>query len=66
MEEWEQAIKLLKEYLSSSSLLSKPTLIEDFFLYLAMSDTIVSLVLIKEVEGHQSLVYYPSKAIINV
>ena len=43
----------------------KPKDDETLFLYLAVSDTAVSIVLVREEEGSQHLVYYVSKALLD-
>lgn len=49
--ECEQAFYQLKQYLGSSSLLSKPEEGKPLFLYLAVSNLVVSSALIREVGG---------------
>ncbi|KAK3007626.1 hypothetical protein RJ639_014112 [Escallonia herrerae] len=53
----------LKEYLMSPPLLSKPIPGEDLFLYLAVSESAVSTVLIREQDGQQLPIYYVSKVL---
>jgi len=57
-EECETAFQGLRKYLASTSLLSKPTAGEMLFLYLAVSESVVSLV--REAKGIQKSVYYIS------
>ena len=47
----DQALQQLKRYLSSPPLLSTPTNGEALYLYLAVSDHVVSSVLIREEDG---------------
>lgn len=56
----------LKEYLSKASLLSKPQPGEDLYVYLAASNAAVSLVLIREDQRAQLLVYYVSHSLLLV
>ncbi|KAK3021959.1 hypothetical protein RJ639_045654 [Escallonia herrerae] len=53
----------LKEYLASPPLLSKPVMGEDLFLYLAVAESAVSAVLVREQDGQQLPVYYVSKVL---
>ena len=61
----EVAFQSLKAYLASPPLLSKPFLDETLFLYLAVFDTAVSAILVREDEGVQKPVYYVSKSLID-
>ncbi|XP_062100796.1 uncharacterized protein LOC133806720 [Humulus lupulus] len=63
--ECEEALGQLKQYLTSPPLLSKPKDNETLFIYLAVSETAVSAILVREEEGKQSPVYYVSKALLN-
>lgn len=63
-EECEHGFRLLKQYLSLAPFLSNLVPREDFFVYQAVSNTTISSVLIKEVEGHQRLVNYISKEMV--
>ena len=56
-----QAFKSLKEYLSKSSLLSKPIEGEPLYLYLAVTEYAISGVLVREKDKVQWPVYYISK-----
>lgn len=51
----------MKEYLITTSLLSKPELGDYLYLNLVISDTAVSSVLVQNGEDRQNLVYYISK-----
>ena len=66
IEECEKAFYDLKTYLGLTPLLSKPIACARLFTYLAMSEVGISLMLIKEVAGIQSLVYYISKQSLDV
>ncbi|KAI3797985.1 hypothetical protein L1987_33251 [Smallanthus sonchifolius] len=63
-EKHEQALQSLKEYLSSAPLLMKPEDGEPLSLYLAVSRSTVSAVLVKDHEGQQHSVYYVSKSLL--
>nr|XP_009786602.1 PREDICTED: uncharacterized protein LOC104234693 [Nicotiana sylvestris] len=56
-----QALKDLKRYLSSPTLLSKPEEGKQLLIYLAVSEVVVSVVLVRKDEGTQSPIYYVSK-----
>ncbi|KAK4836985.1 hypothetical protein QYF36_001900 [Acer negundo] len=60
-----KALQDLKHYLTTPPLLSKPKDDEILLVYLAVSDTAVSAVLIKEEGNIQHLVYYVSKALLD-
>ncbi|KAK2991305.1 hypothetical protein RJ640_024570 [Escallonia rubra] len=60
-DECQTSFDKLKEYLTSPPLLSKPLPGEDLFLYLAVSESAVSAVLIREQDGRQLPIYYVSK-----
>jgi hypothetical protein len=60
LEECEKTFKQLKEYLSSPPLLSQTIPGEPLYLYLAVSPTVVSAVLIREEAGTQKPVYFVS------
>ena len=53
----------MKTYLSSPPLLSPSQLGEELFLYLAISSVAVNVVLVKEEDRVQKLVYYISRAL---
>ena len=55
----------LKKYLTSPPLLSKPIIGKTLFLYLVISESTVSLALIREERGIQKLVYYVSKSLLD-
>ncbi|KAK0593489.1 hypothetical protein LWI29_037564 [Acer saccharum] len=61
----EKALQDLKTYLKSPLLLSKPKDNETLFIYLAVSDTAVSAVLVKEEDSNQYPVYYVSKTLLD-
>ena len=61
----EQAFRLLKEYLSKPSLLSKPIKGEPFYIYLAVTEYAISGASVREEEKVQWLVYYISKRLID-
>ena len=63
--ECEKAFGQLKEYLAHAPLLSTPREGDQLYLYLAVSKWATSLVLVREVEGKQHLVYYTSKALVD-
>ena len=65
-DECEVAFQNLKTYLTSPLLLSKPMPGEDLFVCLAVSNSAVSLALIREELGAQHLVFYTSKALLDV
>ena len=56
------AFESLKQYLMTPPLLSLSKIGKDLFLYLAVSQTIVSSALIQEEDGVQEPVYYTSQA----
>ncbi|KAL0446167.1 UNVERIFIED_CONTAM: Retrovirus-related Pol polyprotein from transposon opus [Sesamum latifolium] len=60
-EECEQALQSLKRYLATPPLLANPKVGEELFLYLAISEDVVSSVLVREQEKTQNPVYYVSK-----
>lgn len=64
-EECKKAFQELKRYTKSPPILSKPTLGEDFYLYLDVSDSTVSSVLIKEKDKVQKPIYYVSHALLD-
>ena len=61
-DECEEALAKLKEYLTKPPLLSPSMMGEKLYLYLVVSNTLVSSVLIREEENVQKLVYYSSQA----
>ncbi|KAL5566007.1 hypothetical protein UlMin_029171 [Ulmus minor] len=61
----EEALQELKGYLTSPHFLSKPKDGEPLSIYLAVSDTAVSSVLIRKEDGKQLPVYYVSKSLLD-
>ena len=61
----EEALQALKEYLASTPLLMKPEDGEQLSLYLAVSRTTVSAVLVKDFEGNQHPIYYVCKSLLD-
>ncbi|KAF5795600.1 putative nucleotidyltransferase, Ribonuclease H [Helianthus annuus] len=64
-EKHENALKALKDYLSSAPALMKPEKGDVLSLYLAVSSKAVSAVLVKDHEGTQHPVYYVSKSLLD-
>ncbi|XP_057803551.1 uncharacterized protein LOC131018872 [Salvia miltiorrhiza] len=64
-EECEEALKQLKQYLTSPPLLAKPKNHETLLMYLVVSAAAVSAVLVREEEGNQSPIYYVSKSLLD-
>lgn len=62
-EECERAFRELKTYLANPPLLSRPVEGETLYLYLAVSRTSVSSVLVREESGKQRPVYFTSKVL---
>ena len=60
------AFGMLKQYLRKSSLLSKPIEGEPLYLYLAVTEYVISRALIREENKVQWLVYYISKRLVDV
>ena len=60
-DECEEALAKLKEYLTKPPLLSPSVMGEKLFLYLAVSNTVVSSALIRKEGNVQKLVYYTSQ-----
>uniref|UniRef100_A0A2N9HKT5 Uncharacterized protein n=1 Tax=Fagus sylvatica TaxID=28930 RepID=A0A2N9HKT5_FAGSY len=60
-EESDRAFERLKEYLSSSLLLSSPKEEEPLYIYLAATDKAVSAAIVRDDSGKQRPVYYTSK-----
>ncbi|GFY95434.1 hypothetical protein Acr_10g0008190 [Actinidia rufa] len=56
----------LKEYLGSPSLLTVPNMAEELILYLSISPTAMSVVLIREEDKVQNSVYYVSKVLMGI
>ena len=61
-DECQKALKDLKKYLSSLSLLSPSKLGEELYLYIAVSQVAVSAALVREEEGSQRPIYFISRA----
>ncbi|XP_057780030.1 uncharacterized protein LOC130998612 [Salvia miltiorrhiza] len=64
-EECESTLQELKQYLTSPPLLAKPKDHETLLVYLAVSDTAVSAVLVREDDKKQSPIYYVSKSLLD-
>lgn len=64
-EECEKTFQKLKRYMGSPPILSKPTLGEGFYLYLAVSDSATSSILIKEEDKVKKPIYYVSHALLD-
>ena len=61
-DECQKAFEDLKKYLSSLSLLSPSKLGEELYLYIAVSQAVVSAALVREEEGSQRPIYFISRA----
>ncbi|KAL5844861.1 hypothetical protein ACOSQ4_010819 [Xanthoceras sorbifolium] len=61
----EEAFQNIKRHLADPPLLSKPKEGETLILYLAISETAVSAVLVREEDGKQLFVYYISKTLLD-
>ena len=61
-DEYAEAFKNLKEYMSKAPLLSKPEVGDILIIYLSVSASAVSSVLIRKDGNVERLVYYASKA----
>ncbi|KAK3019536.1 hypothetical protein RJ639_004324 [Escallonia herrerae] len=61
--ECQTSFDALKEYLALPPLLSKPVMGEDLFLYLAVAESTISAVLVREQDGQQLPIYYVSKVL---
>ncbi|KFK32352.1 hypothetical protein AALP_AA6G230500 [Arabis alpina] len=59
----EDAFTQLKEYLATPPILAKPVTGEPLFLYIAVSETAVSAVLVREERGEQKPIFYVSKTL---
>ncbi|KAK9071857.1 hypothetical protein SSX86_008287 [Deinandra increscens subsp. villosa] len=64
-EKHEEALRCLKDYLSAAPLLMKPEDGEPLYLYLAVSGSSISAVLVKDYQGQQHPVYYVSKTLLD-
>ena len=63
MEECERAFQDLKKFLVEPPMLSKPRNEEPLYIYLSVTVKAISLILVREEEKQQKLVYYVSKAL---
>ena len=61
--ESEEVFQQLNEYLSSPPLLTVPTMGEELIVYLFVSLTAISVILIREEDKIQKIVYYVSKVL---
>ncbi|KAK3036149.1 hypothetical protein RJ639_029886 [Escallonia herrerae] len=61
--ECQASFEALKNYLSAPPLLSKPLVGEELFLYLAIADSAVSTILVREQDNKQLPIYYVSKVL---
>ncbi|XP_074360731.1 uncharacterized protein LOC141700974 [Apium graveolens] len=59
--ESQEAFEQLKKYMTEAPLLAKPSLEDTLYLYLAVFEQVVSVVLVKEEQKLQKPVYYVSK-----
>lgn len=66
MKECDSTLKDLKSYLTNLPILSLPDSEEDLYMYLAVSDHTIRLVLVKQHEGIQRPMYYLSKTLVDV
>ena len=66
IEECEEEFWDLKKYLVSPPILSCPDPREDLYLYLNISEHVVSAVMLKNQEGVQRPIYYINKTLVNV
>ena len=57
------AFEILKQYLSSPPILSRPKKEEVLYVYLSITNYVVSLVLVRNENGVQRTVYYVSKSL---
>ncbi|KFK39732.1 hypothetical protein AALP_AA3G280900 [Arabis alpina] len=55
--------KQLKEYLATPPILAKPVTVKPLFLYIPVSETAVSAVLVREERGEQKSIFYVSKTL---
>ena len=63
-EDCEKAFQALKGYLGRAPLLSKTVAEETLYIYMSISDAATSSVLVRQENGGQKPVYYPSKALL--
>ncbi|KAJ9547211.1 hypothetical protein OSB04_019754, partial [Centaurea solstitialis] len=64
-DEHEKALQELKQYMTSSPLLTKPVEGESLQLYLAVSKNVTSAVLVREEDQQQRPIYYVSKSFLD-
>lgn len=64
-EECEKAFQQLKRYLATPPVLAKPVEGDPLFLYIAVSVTAVSGVLIREESSEQNPIFYVSKSLLD-
>ena len=57
------AFEILKQYLSSPPILSRPKKEEVLYAYLSVTNYVISLVLVRNENGVQRTVYYVSKSL---
>ena len=62
----EQSFQALKEYLSSPSVLQKPSKGKSLLVYLAISTNAISGAIVQDQEGYQRPVYFISKVILTI
>ncbi|KFK26842.1 hypothetical protein AALP_AA8G300800 [Arabis alpina] len=62
----EDAFRQLKEHWATPPILAKPVTGEALFLYIAVSETAVSAVLVREERGEQKPIFYVSKTLTDV
>ncbi|KAK0596320.1 hypothetical protein LWI29_014629 [Acer saccharum] len=63
-EDCERAFQALKDYLGQAPLLPKPETGETLYMYLSVSESATSSVLVRQEEGIQKPIYYTSKALL--
>lgn len=66
MDECQQAFDELKCYLSRAPILSRPVPRETLYMYLAITDHVVSVVLLRLDQGVQKPIFYVSKTLVEV
>ena len=62
-EECEEAFQKLKDYLSNPPLLVKPSEGESIYMYLVVSNSATSSILVRDDNGVQRPIYYTSQAL---
>ena len=66
-EEWDQTFIAIKQYIAEPLVLASPEVGETLFVYLAVSDVVVSAALFKEnMDGRQRPVFFVSKSLADV